>query len=143
MAKQFAVVGLGRFGCSVCRTLHAAGHEVLAIDESEDLVRRALADQIATHAVQADATDKSALLELEIGQFDTVVIGIGTDLEAAVLTLLNLLECGVKTIVAKAIYERHAEVLRRIGGPAILVVEPERQMGEQVARTILEKSPAA
>jgi trk system potassium uptake protein TrkA len=136
--KQFAVIGLGRFGQSVCRTLHEHGHDVLALDQSEELTRDVHAEGIATLVVQADSTEIQALREVDIHEYDTVVVAIGSDLEASVLTVLNLLDLGVKNIVAKASYDRHGQVLERVGGSAIRVVYPERQMGERIANSISE-----
>lgn len=134
--KQFAVIGLGRFGQSVCRTLLDHGHEVLAMDSSEDLTREVHEAGLATHVIQADSTEILALREVDIQTFDTVVVAIGSNLEASVLTVLNLLELGVTKIVAKAAYDRHGQVLERIGGSAIQVVYPEKQMGERIANSI-------
>lgn len=134
--KQFAVIGLGRFGSSVCRTLQQLGHEVLAIDESADMVRMAQGDGIGTHVVQADTADIHALEELAITNYDAVIVAIGADLEASVLTVLNLMDLGVGTVVAKAAHEKHGKVLARIGGGAIKVVQPEAEMGARVARTL-------
>lgn len=136
LRKQFAVIGLGRFGRSVCRTLHEQGHEVLGIDADEEEARSAQAAEIATHIVQADSTDLHALDELGMRNFDTVVIAIGTNLEVAVLTVLNLIELGIERIVAKASYDKYGKVLERVGGEAIRVVYPEEQMGERVANAI-------
>lgn len=134
--KQFAVIGLGRFGRSVCKTLHRQGHEVLGIDADEEEARSAQAEEIATHVVQADSTDLRAIEELGLTNFDTVIIAIGTNLEVAVLTVLNLIELGVKQIVAKASYDKYGKVLLRVGGDAIRVVYPEEQMGERVANAV-------
>lgn len=134
--KLFAVIGLGRFGQSVCRTLHDLGHEVLAVDLSEELTRDVHAAGIATHVVQADSTELLALQELDIQEYDTVVVAIGSHLESSVLTVLNLLDLGVRDIVAKASYDRHGLVLKRVGGSAIRVVYPERQMGERIANSL-------
>lgn len=141
--QQFVVIGLGRFGRSVCRTLYAQGHEVLAVDTSAEEVRQAAAEEIATHVVQADLTDPRAVEELGLKDFDAVVVAIGTDLEASVLIVLNLIELGVTRIVAKASYDRYGKVLERLGGSAISLVYPEAQMGERIAKmltgsTILE-----
>lgn len=135
--KQFVVIGLGRFGRSVCRTLYQQGHEVLAVDVSAEEVRRAAAEELATHVVQADSTDPRALEELGIRDFDAVVVAIGTDLEASVLVVLNLVELGVTRIVAKASYDRYGKVLERLGGSAIQIVYPEAQMGERVALALM------
>jgi trk system potassium uptake protein TrkA len=134
--KQFAVIGLGRFGSSVCRTLYDLGHEVLGIDCSEEWTRRAHADEIATHIVELDSTDIRALDELSMRSFDTVVVAIGTNMEASILTVLNLLDLGVTSIIAKASHDKHGKVLERVGGEFIRVVYPESQMGERVAQSI-------
>ena len=134
--KQFAVIGLGRFGSSVCQTLKGLGHEVLGMDSSEELTRDAHANAIATHIVRADSTDIHSLDEIGMRNFDTVVVAIGSHMEASILTVLNLLDLGVKNIIAKAGYDKHGKVLERIGGEAIRVVYPESQMGERVAHSI-------
>jgi trk system potassium uptake protein TrkA len=134
--KQFAVIGLGRFGSSVCASLKKLGHEVLGLDESEELTRRAHADEVATHVVRADATDIHALEDVGIQGFDGVVVAIGTDMEASVLTVLNLLDLGVTDIIAKASHDKHGKVLERIGGKAVRVVYPESDMGHRVAHTL-------
>ena len=131
--KQFAVIGLGRFGRSVCRTLARLGHEVLGIEENDELLRAAQDEDIATHLIQADATNIHALREAGVQEVETVIVAIGTDLEASVLVVMNVLELGVKSVVAKAAYRRYGQVLERVGGDAIRVVYPEEQMGERVA----------
>ena len=100
MKKQFAVIGLGRFGASVATTLHQLGFEVLAIDSNEERVQK-FAEQV-THVVQADTTDENTIKALGIRNFDVVVVAIGEDIQANVLTTLLLKDLGVKHIVAKA-----------------------------------------
>ena len=134
--KQFAVIGLGRFGSSVCRTLHGLGHEVMGIDSHEEATRRAHAEEIATHIIQADSTDLYALDEVGMRTFDTVVVAIGSDMESSILTTLNLLDLGVGQVIAKASHDKHGKVLERIGGETVRVVYPETQMGERVANSI-------
>lgn len=131
--KQFAVIGLGRFGSSVARTLHAAGHQVLGIDESEERVRHNLDN--CTRAVEADATDEQALRAIGIRNFDTVIVGVGGDIQASILVTLMLKELGVKHVLAKAQSELHGRVLYKIG--ADRVVFPERDMGSRVAKSLL------
>jgi trk system potassium uptake protein TrkA len=130
---QFAVIGLGTFGLSVCRALHDLGHEVLAVDDRAEVVREVAALHVATHVVQADGENMQALRELDIRGFDAVVVARGTDLEAAVLTTLNLVELGVSQVIAKAVNERHARVLERVGGERTRVVVPEADMGLRLA----------
>ncbi|NGQ94452.1 TrkA family potassium uptake protein [Brevibacillus sp. SYP-B805] len=133
MSKQFAVIGLGRFGSSVARTLFEMDYEVLGIDEDEERVNDAI--EHVTHAVVADTTDETALREIGIRNFDVVVVAIGADIQASILTTLQLKELGVKKIVAKAQNERHGQVLYKVG--ADRVVFPERDMGIRVAHNLI------
>lgn len=131
--KQFAVIGLGRFGRAVCRTLTSLGHEVMGIEAARDLIRAAQDEEFVTHVVEADATNIHALREAGVRNMDAVVVAIGTDLEASILIVLNLMELGVGEIIAKASHHRYGEVLQRVGGGHVRVVYPEEQMGERVA----------
>jgi len=131
--KQFAVIGLGRFGSSVARTLHAHGYQVLGIDDEEERVRANL--DHCTRAVEADATDEQALKALGIRNFDTVIVGIGGDIQASILVTLMLKELGVKQVVVKAQSDVHGKVLYKVG--ADRVVFPERDMGTRVARNLV------
>ena len=135
--QQFAVIGLGLFGTAVCRTLHELGHEVLAIDADEQIVRVMHEDGLATHVVQADALSPVALRELDMPGFDAVIVAIGTNIEASMLTVLNLLDLGVKKVVAKAVHSRHAQILERIGQNQVRVVMPEAEMGARIAQLLL------
>lgn len=132
MKKQFAVIGLGRFGGTICHSLSEQGMEVLAIDKDEDRVNEFA--QIATQAVIADTTDENALKSLGITEFDHVIVAIGDNLQASILTTLILEELGVKNITVKAQNDYHGKVLRKIG--ADQVVHPERDMGLRIAHHI-------
>lgn len=131
--KSFAVIGLGRFGTSVARTLSRLGYEVLAIDTEEERVQQ-VADEV-THTYIADTTDENSLKALGIRNFDVVVVAIGEDIQANVLTTLLLKDLGVKYIVAKARNELHGKMLAKIG--ADRVVYPERDMGQRVAHNLV------
>ena len=131
--KQFAVIGLGRFGTSVAMTLQSLGHEVLAIDSSEEQVQK-LSDAV-THVVQADTTDENSLKELGLRNFDAVVVAIGEDVQANVATTLLLKEMGIPFIIAKAKNALHGKMLEKIG--ADRVVYPERDMGLRVAHGLV------
>ncbi len=133
-SRQFAVIGLGRFGRAVCTTLNSLGYEVLAADSDERCVRQALTDQIAAHAVQLDTTQPTALKESGITEFDTVIVAIGNYVEESIITTLNLKEAGVKHVVAKASSEIHGKLLNRVG--ADHVVFPEHEMGCELARSL-------
>jgi trk system potassium uptake protein TrkA len=129
------VIGLGRFGGQVAESLVRLGHEVLGIDE-DSKIAQSWADRL-THAVQADSTDDGALRELGVGEFGRAVVGIGTDIEASVLTVVALAELGVKEIWAKAISVKHGKILRSVG--ANHVIYPEVAMGERVAHLITSR----
>lgn len=131
--KQFAVIGLGRFGTSVASALYNLGYEVLAIDADEERIQK-FSEEV-THVVQADTTDENSLKALGIRNFDVVVVAIGEDIQANVLTTLLLKDLGVKYIVAKARNELHGKMLAKIG--ADRVVYPERDMGQRVAHNLV------
>jgi len=126
------VVGMGRFGSAVAKSLLRLGHEVLAVDERPDIVQRFASD--FTHIVAADSTDTEALRQIGAEQFTRAVVGIGTDIEASVLTVLSLVELGVGEVWAKAINAKHARILEKVG--ASHVVRPESAMGERVAHMV-------
>jgi trk system potassium uptake protein TrkA len=126
------VVGLGRFGTAVADSLVKLGHEVLAVDARGDIVQRA-ADRF-THIVEADSTDEDAMRQLGAADFTRAVVGIGTAVEASVLTTSVLVDLGVKEIWAKAISKKHGRILERIG--AHHVIFPEFAMGERVAHLV-------
>jgi trk system potassium uptake protein len=136
--KQFAVIGLGRFGRAVCDTLHGLGYEVLAIDVDEKKVTQAVSEQFAAHALQLDTTEPSAIQQAGMNDFDTVIVAIGNFLAESIITTLNLKEAGVKHVVAKASSEIHMKMLKKVG--ADHVVFPEREMGCALARTITTPS---
>lgn len=130
--KEFAVIGLGRFGGSICRELSRIGMEVMAIDKDEDRVNEF--SNIASHAVVADSTDESVLKSLGVRNFDHVIVAIGDDIQSSILTTLILKEQGVKNITVKAQNDYHEKVLVKIGADEI--VHPERDMGKRIANNI-------
>jgi len=132
--RQFAVVGLGRFGRAVCATLHSLGYEVLGVDTDEKLVAQVLTDQIVSHALQLDSTEPSALREAGLFEFDIVIVAIGNYVQESIITTLNLKEGGVRYVVAKASSEVHGKLLDRVG--ANQVVFPEHEMGCALARSL-------
>ncbi|RKY39532.1 MAG: TrkA family potassium uptake protein [Candidatus Omnitrophota bacterium] len=131
--RQFAIIGLGRFGSSVAKTLSEKGYQVLAIDQDKEKVESIAS--LVTQAIQADATDEKVLRKIGIKDVDVAIIAIGKSLEASILVTLILKEMNVKEIVAKAITEIQGRVLRRVG--ATKVVFPERDMGIQVANSLI------
>jgi trk system potassium uptake protein len=134
--KQFAVIGLGRFGASIARYLYSAGFEVMAVDKDMDRIE-AIKDEV-THALQVDVTSESAIKALGLNNFDVVVVSIASDLESSILVTLTAKELGAKYIVAKARSESHAKVLSKIGADKI--VFPERDMAERIAHNIISSN---
>ena len=131
--KQFVVIGAGRFGSAVAVTLARKGKQVMVIDQDEQTVQRM--SEIVTQAIQVDVTDPSSLANLDLGEMDVAVVGIGGNLEASILTTLQLKEMGVKTVVAKAKTNADKKILSRIGADRI--VFPERDMGIRVANSLI------
>jgi len=135
MIRQFVVVGLGRLGISMVGTLDSLGHEVLAVDRSESVIQDLAEDLPNVHLVAADATDEDAMRGLNVEGFDAAAVMIGENhVEAGILATATLKEVGVPRIVARATGGIHARVLERVG--ADRVVLPEREIGEQLARTM-------
>lgn len=131
--KSFLVLGLGRFGASVARTLAALGYDVVGVDEELavlDEVKDVLSD-----VVQLDATNTRALRDLGIPEFDACIVGKGEELGMSIGITMNLIELGARFVVAKAVTDQHARILERIG--AHEVVFPERDMGARLAHTLV------
>jgi len=130
--KQVVVIGLGRFGSSLARTLSDLGNEVLGLDI--DLKRVEFVAEFATQAAQVDATDEEALREMGVRNFDIGVVAIGGDIKSSILVTLLLKRLGVKTVISKAQDDLHGEILEKVG--ADRVVYPERETGVRVAHAI-------
>lgn len=130
--KQYLVIGMGRFGTSVARSLAEMGHEVLAVDGNEDAIE-AIAPFV-TQAVTADATDENTLRELDAQSFDAAVVSIGSNVRESILISMLCKEAGIPTVIAKANDELHGKILRKVGVDRI--VFPEREMGLRLARTL-------
>lgn len=134
--KQFAVIGLGRFGRAVAGTLQRQGYDVLCVDADEEKVAQILSDRIATHARQLDSTQPAALKEAGVFEQDTVIVAIGNYVQESIITTLNVKEGGVPHVVAKASSEIHVKLLKKVG--ADLVVFPEHEMGCELARSLTQ-----
>lgn len=132
-AKQYLVLGLGRFGTSLAKTLCELGQEVLAVDSDAELVNSVV--PYVTQALQLDATDEEALASLGVSNFDAAIVSIGQNMRDSILVCVLLKELGASCLIAKANDDLHAKVLRKIG--ADRVVFPERDMGARLARSIL------
>ncbi len=133
---QMAVIGLGRFGSSVAKTLAKLGHEVLGVDADPDLVDLHRDD--LTHAEVADCTDEESLKALGLRNFDVVVVAIGHDVQASILATVLLKELGIPKVIVKAASELHGRTLAKVG--ADKVVYPERDMGARLAHSLVTGS---
>lgn len=134
--KQFAVIGLGRFGRSLALRLSDMNYDVMAVDIDKDRVNE-ISDQVY-YAVQADAMEEQALKSLGIRNFDVVIVAIGQQVQVNILVTVLLKEMGVKKVVAKAQNELHGKVLEKVG--ADMVVYPERDMGIRLAHALVSRN---
>ena len=131
--RQFAVIGLGRFGSAMATTLAELGQDVIGVDASSENVSR-LADSIA-QAVELDATDERALRSVGVQDVDVAVVSIGEDIESSLLVVMQLREIGVKQIIAKAVTPVHGRILEKLG--VSRVIFPEREMAERIAHGLV------
>lgn len=129
---EIIVIGLGRFGSAVAKTLVELGYEVLGVDNDEAVVQEHTGS--LTHVVQADATSERALRQIGASDAVTAVVCIGTGIEASVLTTSALVDLGIGNVWAKAITESHGRILSRVG--AHHVVFPEAEMGTRIAHLV-------
>lgn len=133
--KQIAILGLGRFGRALARTLVEMGHDVLGVDANETIVEQMA--QVLTNCVQADVMDEQTLQSLGMTNFDIVVVGVGnSDVQASIFTTLMLKEMGCEHVVCKVSSNKHARILLKLG--ADRVVYPERDMGMRFAHSIAQ-----
>ena len=135
-SRQFVVIGLGQFGSNMAKALHGMGYEVLAVDKRMERVQEYSTE--FTHVVQADATEENALRELGILNFDVVVVAIGDDMEANLLTTMQLKDLGAPYIVAMARDPLQGRLLKKIGVNRI--VSPEADMANRVAYNLATTS---
>ena len=133
MKKSVAVLGLGKFGSSIARSLARGGAEVLAVDKDEDLVRD-IADEV-TCAVCVDISDKEMMNNIGLEGMDAVVIATAEHLDASVMALMIVKEIGVPYVLAKADGTLKGEILKRVGADEI--VYPEEEMGARIANNLL------
>ncbi len=132
--REFLIIGLGRFGAGVARTLVEAGHDVLAVDIDYATVE--LRAPEIPHVVQLDSTKIEALREIGADQFDTAVVCIGSDFEANLLTTVSLKKLGVPHIVAKARTRTQKDILLQIGADEVVL--PEHEAGVRLGRRLAE-----
>lgn len=130
--KSIIVIGLGRFGSEVARSLCMQGCEVLAMDTNSELVQQ-LSDDV-TQAVVGDARDKEVLRALDAKSFDCGIVAIGDSLADSVLATMNLKELDVPYIVCKAHDETHRQVLKKLGADRVVI--PEKENALRLAKSL-------
>jgi len=130
--RTFGVVGLGNFGSSVAKELHRFGNHVIGIDISEARVAN-LADTLS-QAMIVDARDDAALRDAGFSDCDTAIVAMGDDLEASILSAMNLKLVGVQVVWAKATTKTHHRILKKIGVDRI--VHPEVEVGQHIAQIL-------
>lgn len=131
--KEFAVIGLGRFGGNLCKELVSLGVDVLALDKNMERVQDY--SSIVSHAAELDAVDKDSLSAVGISNFDCVIISLGKGIESSILATLILKEMGIEKVWVKARNEYHEKVLKKIGADKI--IHPERDMAIRIANHIV------
>lgn len=133
MRKSFAVIGLGKFGLGIARTLADAHQDVMAVDISEERIKE-IADDV-TYALQADVTENGILESMGLSNMDVVIVSIADNMEASILSTIFAKDAGVPHVVVKAMNEIHGNILTRVGADE--VVYPEHSMGVRVAKNLL------
>ncbi|MBC3889662.1 TrkA family potassium uptake protein [Acetobacterium paludosum] len=130
--KQFAVLGLGRFGEALAITLSELGCNVVVVDKDEEKIQNIA--NLVTYAVQADVTDINALKSIGIKNVDAIVVSITSDINSSIMGIVNAQELGIKEIYGKANTAQHEKVLLKLGVKKVF--SPERDMGERVAHNL-------
>jgi trk system potassium uptake protein TrkA len=131
--KTYAVIGLGNFGSFVAKKLVDEGINVIAIDNTDSKVE--YMGEFTDNAIILDSTNIRALKEAGIINLDVVIVSIGENIEASILTVMALKDLGNKTIIAKAINQIHGEILSKIG--AFKVIFPEKLAGSKLVQDII------
>lgn len=135
LSESYGVIGLGRFGTALAEKLAEAGREVIVVDRNENRVKELR--NYTDFAYVADELTKEVLEEIGIQNCDTVIVCIGEKIDTSILVTLNVVNLGVKRVIAKAISKDQGEVLEKIGAE---VVYPEKDMALRLARKMLVNS---
>lgn len=133
MAKKIAVIGLGVFGVRVAIELGRKGVEVLALDNNMERLEDV--KEYVAHAAKIDATDEASLRAQGIAEMDVVIVGIGDDFEAALLTIAALQTINVKRIVVRGTTSTHERILNHLGIKEVIL--PAEEAAERLATTLL------
>ena len=130
--REFIVIGLGRFGTSLAKTLTDDGHDVLAVDADFQRVQALSID--LPNVVQIDATNEDALREIGADHFDTAIVCIGSDFESNLLATVLLQRLGVRRIITKARTRTQRDILQMVGANEVIL--PEHEAGRRLAQRL-------
>ncbi len=136
--KNYLVIGLGKFGSTVAKTLYENGHFVLAVDSEIETVQRILDEGMVEEAIALDATDEIGLKNIAKDSFDAAFVCIGTNVQNSILVTLMLKDMNIPNIICKATTKLQGKVLSKIG--ATQIVYPEELMGEKIAYSVMRPS---
>lgn len=137
--SKFAVFGVGKYGSAIARNLSAKGSEVHVFDLSHEKIEN-IKDEVAL-AVSLDSTDKKALMAQDLSGFDAAVVAIGENFEGVILTTSNLMDLGMKRIIARATGTNQEKILNKIGVKEILL--PEEEVADSVAEKLINPNITA
>ena len=133
--KIIAVIGLGRFGTTIAKMLASMNHEVLGVDIDPDIVQKI--SPFVTHAIVADTTDEEAIKALALSQFDMVIVAIGGNIQANLMTSMLLKEMNITKVVAKAENSLQGKMLQKIGVDQ--VIYPEYDMALRLVQSLIRE----
>lgn len=133
MKKQYAVLGLGKFGHSVAIALENLGCNVIVVDNCSEKIQE-IADSV-TYAIKGDVTEVNIMKSLGARNLDGAVIGVAENLEASIMATIITKEIGIPYVIAKASNDLHASILKRVGADAVIF--PEKEMGSRIAKSIV------
>lgn len=133
MKKQYAVIGMGKFGAALALELARNGCDVLAVDKDQECINEI--SESVTAAVCADVTDPRVFQELSISNMDAAIICISEDMEASILATLQAKESGTPCVIAKGMSDVHANILRKVGADRVIMAE--RETGIRLAKSLV------
>lgn len=131
--KQYAVLGLGKFGYSVAITLENMGCDVMVVDNSQEKINN-IADSVS-FAIRADIGESNVIKSLGARNLDGAIIGVSENMEASIMAAIVAKEVGIPYVIAKAQNELHAKILRKVGADTIIF--PEKEMGSRIAKSLV------